>query len=79
MHEVSGIKVSLGFMKNNPKKEQKIEEFNKNKVIRKEIKIIYRYAQDIEDSMLNKIIILMSIIFNTLILSLDKYPVNQNY
>lgn len=79
MHEVSGIKVSLGFMKNNTKKEQKIEEFNKNKVTRKEIKIIYRYAQDIEDSMLYKIIILMSIIFNTLILSLDKYPVNQNY
>lgn len=76
MREVVGIKVSLEFIKEQQNLRQKQhayraminERINSNK--------LYKIAYLIQESSLFRTLIILSIIVNTVILSLDKYPEN---
>lgn len=76
MREVVGIKVGLEYIRQQQQERERNIIEKKELFRRKQESKVYRYAYELQNNNIFNFFMVACIIVNTLILSLDKYPVN---
>jgi Ion transport protein len=76
MREVVGIKVGLEYMKHKEIEQERLIERKRSEDVRRQANVVYRLAIGLVSSTAFTRAMTIAIILNTLILSLDKYPID---